>query len=136
MEDARRLGATDFVVTKDAAAMKRAKGLDLVLDTVAANHSFDPFLRLLRPRGALVLVGAPNDAIPVAPFALIQGNKRLAGSSIGGIRETQEMLDHCAAHGIVSDIETIAIDQINEAYDDMLEGRNIRGVIRYTDADR
>jgi len=120
-EDARRLGATDFVVTKDAEQMKRAKGLDLILDTVAANHSFDPFLRLLRPRGALVLVGAPNEAIPVAPFALIQGNRRLAGSSIGGIAETQEMLDHCAAHGIVSDIETIGIDQINEAYERVLK---------------
>ncbi|MFO0711134.1 MAG: NAD(P)-dependent alcohol dehydrogenase [Sandaracinus sp.] len=124
--DARRLGAHDFVVTKDPAAMKRARGLDLVLDTVSATHDYAPYLALLRPRGTMVLVGAPTAPAPLHAFSLIGGNKRLAGSMIGGMAQTQEMLDHCAAHGIVSDIERIAIDQINDAYE-----RVLRSDVRY-----
>jgi uncharacterized zinc-type alcohol dehydrogenase-like protein len=125
--DARRLGATDFVVTKDTAAFGRLAGkLDLVIDTVSAPHDYDAYLGLLRPRGAMVLVGAPPEPTPVHAFSLIGGNRRLAGSMIGGIAETQEMLDHCARHGIVSDIELIPIQKINEAYE-----RVLRSDVRY-----
>lgn len=114
--DARRLGATDFVVTRGAGLERLTGKLDLVIDTVSAPHAFDPLLACVRPGGAVVLVGVPPAAIGVQPFSLIGGNKILAGSMIGGIRETQEMLDHCAAHGIVSDIEIIPIQDINAAY--------------------
>jgi uncharacterized zinc-type alcohol dehydrogenase-like protein len=124
--DARRLGATDFVVTKGA-GLEGLKGqLDLIIDTVSAPHDYNEYLALLRPVGAMVLVGAPATATPLAPFSLIQGAKRLAGSMIGGIAETQEMLDHCAKHGIVSDVEIIPIQGINEAYE-----RVVRSDVRY-----
>jgi hypothetical protein len=104
--DARRLGAEDFVVTRDPRALARLAGqLDLLVDTVSARHDYNVYLALLRARGAMVLVGAPAEPSPFSPFSLILGNKKLAGSQIGGIAETQEMLDHCARHGIVSDIE-------------------------------
>jgi uncharacterized zinc-type alcohol dehydrogenase-like protein len=125
--DARRLGATDFVVTKDAAALARLAGaLDLVVDTVSPPHDYDAYLGLLRPRGTMAVVGAPPGPIPVHAFSLITGNRRLAGSMIGGIAETQEMLDHCARHGIVSDVEVIPIQRINEAYE-----RVLRSDVRY-----
>jgi len=120
--DARRLGATGFAVTKGGAAFaKLADPLDLVIDTVSAQHDYNAYLRLLRPRGTMVVVGVPTQAVPVHAFSLIGGNKRLAGSLIGGIAETQEMLDHCARHGIVSDIELIPIQEINEAYERVLK---------------
>ena len=119
--DARRLGATDFVVTRDAGFSRLRPHLDLIIDTVSAQHDYGAYLRLLRPRGAMVLVGAPPSATPVHAMSLIGGNKRLAGSMIGGIAETQEMLDHCAEHGIVSDVEIIPIHQINAAYERMLK---------------
>jgi uncharacterized zinc-type alcohol dehydrogenase-like protein len=125
--DARRLGATDFAVTKGGAAFTRLSGqLDLVIDTVSAPHDYDAYLGLLRPRGTMVLVGAPTSPAPVRAFSLIHGNRRLAGSMIGGISETQEMLDHCAKHGIVSDIELIPVQTINEAYE-----RVLRSDVRY-----
>ncbi len=120
-DDARRLGATDFVATKEGGLDRLAGLLDLVIDTVSAPHDLNPYLGLLRPRGTMVLVGAPSEPAPVQAFSLINGNKRLAGSMIGGIAETQEMLDHCAKHGVVSDIELIRIDQINEAYERVLK---------------
>ncbi len=121
-DDARRLGATDFAVTKNGDAFKRLAGkLDLIIDTVSAPHDYNAYLGLLRARGAMVLVGAPPGASGLQPFALIMGGKRLAGSLIGGIAETQEMLDHCAKHGIVSDIEVIPIQKINEAYDRVMK---------------
>lgn len=121
-EDARRLGARDFVVTRGMTAFEQLAGkLDLVIDTVSASHEYDPYLGTLRPRGAMVLVGAPSSPTPLHAFSLIGGNKRLAGSMIGGIAETQEMLDHCAEHGIVSDIEVIPIEKINEAYERVLK---------------
>ncbi len=123
-EDARRLGATDFVVTKGA--FTTARKLDLIIDTVSAPHEYNPYLALLRPRGAMVLVGAPAKPAPFHSFSLILGNKRLAGSMIGGIAQTQEMLDHCAKHGIGSDIEIIPIQKINEAYE-----RVLRSDVRY-----
>ena len=119
--DARRLGATGFVVTTPEALGALAGRFDFLLDTVSAEHDYNAFLNLPRPRGAMVLVGAPATAAPVHPFSLIMGSRILAGSAIGGIAETQEMLDHCAAHGIVSDIELIPIQQINAAYERVLK---------------
>ncbi len=120
--DAVRLGATDFIVTSDAVAMKKAAGsLDIVIDTVSAPHDYDTYLSLLRARGAMAIVGAPPTPVTLHAFSLILGGKRLVGSLIGGIAETQEMLDHCAKHGIGSDIEVIPIQQINDAYERVLK---------------
>jgi uncharacterized zinc-type alcohol dehydrogenase-like protein len=125
--DAARLGAKAFALTTGGAALKKlGKSFDLVIDTVSAPHDYDSYLRLLRPYGTMAVVGVPPSPTPVEAFALIDGNRRLAGSLIGGIRETQEMLDFCAEHAIVSDIELIAARQINEAYE-----RTLRGDVRY-----
>jgi uncharacterized zinc-type alcohol dehydrogenase-like protein len=119
--DARRLGASHFVNTKDPEALKAHAGtFDFVLDTVSAAHDVQGFLSVLRPGGVMVLVGAPPEAMKIGAMGLIWGNKTLAGSLIGGIPETQEMLDHCGKHGIVSDIEVIPMQKINEAYERML----------------
>ncbi len=120
-EDARRLGATDFVITKGNAFEKLAGQLDVIIDTVSAPHDYNAYLALLRPHGAMMLVGAPPGAASLQPFSLIMGGRQLAGSLIGGIAETQEMLEHCAKHGIVSDIELIPIEKINEAYERVLK---------------
>ena len=121
-EDALRLGADDFLVTKDETVFKQHTGrFDFILDTISAQHDYNAYLGLLRRDGTMVLVGVP-DPTPVHAFSLIVGRKRLAGSLIGGIRETQEMLDFCAAHGVASDIELIPIEQINTAYARMLKG--------------
>jgi len=120
--DARRLGAHSFELTSDEATFTRLAGrLDLIIDTISAPHDYNKYLGLLRPLGTMVIVGVPTEPAPVAAFSLIMGNKRLAGSAIGGIPETQEMLDYCAEHGIVSDIEVIPIQKINEAYDRMVK---------------
>ena len=120
--DARRLGASALAVTKDPSTFSRLRGhFDLILDTVSAQHDYGAYLSLLRTRGKMVIVGAPSHPTPISAFALIGGNKVLAGSMIGGIAETQEMLDHCARHGIVSDIELIPIQKINEAYERILK---------------
>jgi uncharacterized zinc-type alcohol dehydrogenase-like protein len=125
--DARRLGASGFEVTADEATFEKLKRrLDLIIDTVSAQHDYNKYLALLRPGGAMVLVGLPPDPVPVAASSLAFGNRRLVGSMIGGIAETQEMLDYCAEHGIVSDIEVIPIQQINEAYE-----RTMRADVRY-----
>jgi uncharacterized zinc-type alcohol dehydrogenase-like protein len=119
--DALRLGATEFAATKDEEIFKKLAGrFDLIIDTVSAKHDIGRQLGLLRPKGALVLNGVPPEPATIHAFALVSGNKRLAGSLIGGIAETQEMLDHCAKHGIVSDVEMIPIQKINEAYERML----------------
>ncbi len=119
--DARRLGASHFVNTKDPEALKAHAGtFDFLLDTVSAAHDVQGFLSVLRPGGVMVLVGAPPEPMKIGAMALIWGNKTLAGSLIGGIPETQEMLDHCGKHGIVSDIEVIPMQKINEAYERML----------------
>jgi uncharacterized zinc-type alcohol dehydrogenase-like protein len=124
--DARALGATDFLVTTTPDALAtRAGTLDLIIDTVSAPHDYNAYLNLLRPHGAMVLVGAPPEPSPLLAFALIMGNRTLAGSVIGGIAETQEMLDRCAAHGIVSDVELIPIQQVNEAYERVLPGTGV-----------
>ena len=123
-EDALRLGAKEVVVSKDKAQMKaHLNSFDFILNTVAASHDLDPFLALLKLDGTMTLVGAPATPHPSpGVFGLIMKRRRLAGSLIGGIPETQEMLDFCAEHGIVSDIETIPMSQINEAYERMLKG--------------
>lgn len=125
--DARRLGAAGFEITKDEKTFEKlARRFDLIIDTISAPHDYNKYLGMLRPQGAMVLVGVPPEPSPVEAFSLIAGNRRLAGSSIGGIAQTQEMLDYCAAHKIVSDIEVIPVQKINEAYDRML-----RGDVRY-----
>ncbi len=125
--DARRLGAHAFEVTRDDATFtKLGKRFDLIVDTVSAEHDYNKFLGLLRPRGTMVVVGVPPTPSTVAANSLIGGNRRLAGSLIGGIAETQEMLDYCAAKQIVADVEVIPMQQINQAYERML-----RADVRY-----
>jgi len=122
-EDARRLGADEVVISRNPQEMARHAGsFHFILNTVAAPHNLDAFLVLLKRDGAMVLVGAPGEPHPSPTvFNLIMRRRTLAGSLIGGIAETQEMLDFCAEHGIVSDIELIPIQQINEAYERMLK---------------
>lgn len=122
-DDALKLGADEVVISKDAQAMAaRANTLDFIINTVAAPHDLDQFLVLLKRDGVMTLVGAPAEPHPSpAVFNLIMKRRSLAGSLIGGIAETQEMLDFCAEHGIVSEIEIIPIEQIDEAYDRMLK---------------
>ena len=120
--DAKRLGAHKFVLTSDAAQIKDVMGyFDFILDTVSADHDYNFYLGLLRTSGVMVCVGAPAAPATVPAFNLIFGRKSIAGSLIGGIPETQEMLDFCAEHNIVSDIELIRMDQINEAYERLLK---------------
>ena len=123
-EDALALGADEVVISKDADAMAaQAKTLDLIINTVAAPHDLDAFLQILKRDGTMVLVGAPDSPHPSPQvFNLIMKRRAIAGSMIGGIPETQEMLDFCAEHGIVSDIEMIRADEINCAYERMLKG--------------
>ncbi|MFM1872183.1 MAG: hypothetical protein RL398_1605 [Planctomycetota bacterium] len=121
--DAKRLGAHEVVLSNDAAAMTaRAGSLDFVLDTVSAPHNLNAYLELLVRDGAMVMVGAPAEPIPLGVFSLLFGRRSLAGSAIGGIRETQEMLDFCGRHGIVCDIEKVAPGRVNEAYERLLRG--------------
>jgi len=122
--DAEALGAHEVVVTRDAAALAAwGKRLDLIINTVAAPHDLDAYLALLKRDGTMVLVGAPSSPHPSPQvFNLIMKRRALAGSMIGGIPETQEMLDFCAEHGIVADIEMIRADEINVAYERMLAG--------------
>jgi alcohol dehydrogenase (NADP+) len=121
--DAKRLGADEVVVSKNAEEVqKHASSFDFILDAVSAEHDLNQFLALLRKDGTLCLVGAPEKPLPVAAFNLLFGRHRLSGSAIGGIRETQEMLDFCAEHNITADVERIPIQQINTAYDRLLKG--------------
>ncbi len=121
-EDARRLGADEVVISKDAAAMEtQANRFDFIIDTVSAEHDVNPYLNALKRDGAMVLVGAPEKPVSVAAFSLLPKRLSFAGSMIGGIKETQEMLDFCGTHGITSDVEIIPIQKINEAYERMLK---------------
>src|SRR5246127_3423725 len=121
--DAKRLGADEVVNSRNSEEMqKHAGSFDFILDTVSADHDLNAYLQLLKLDGTMTLVGAPEKPAAVAAFNLIMKRRRLAGSAIGGIRETQEMLDFCAKHGITSDIELIKIQQINQAYDRLLKG--------------
>ena len=123
-EDARRLGADEVVISRNAEEMaKHTSSFHFILDTVAAPHNLDAFLTLLRRDGVMVLVGAPGEPHPSPGIInLILGRRSLAGSLIGGILETQEMLDFCAEHGITSDVEIIPIQKIDEVYERMLKG--------------
>lgn len=123
VQDAKRLGADDVVLSKDKTQMEKYAGkLHFVLDAVSAEHDINSYLNQLRVDGSLALVGAPEHPLPVAAFSLIPYRRSFAGSMIGGIAETQEMLDFCGKHNIVSDIEMINIQQINEAYERLLKG--------------
>ncbi len=121
--DAKRLGAHKFVLTSDEAQAKSvANYFDFIFDTVSAPHDYNIYLGMLKTNGNMVCVGVPPPGEPVAPFNLIFQRRSLAGSLIGGLPETQEMLDYCAEHNIVSDVEVIAMKDINEAYERMLKG--------------
>ncbi len=126
-QDARRLGAHDFVVTADPKSLApHANRFDVILDTVSAPHDLNAYLNLLRRDGVLAMVGAPAKPLEVQVFSLLLKRRSLAGSIIGGIRETQEMLDYCAEKNITSDVEVIPIQQVNEAYE-----RTLKGDVRY-----
>jgi len=119
--DAKRMGADEIVISKNEAEMqKHSNSFDFILDTVSAEHDLNAYLNLLKRDGTLTLVGAPPKPPEVQIFGLLMKRRQLAGSGIGGIRETQEMLDFCAEHGITSDIELIPIQQINQAYERLL----------------
>jgi uncharacterized zinc-type alcohol dehydrogenase-like protein len=120
--DAKRLGADEVILSKDADAMaKHASSFDFILDAVSAEHDINAYLSLLKLDGTLALVGLPAQPLPVVPFNLALPRRQFAGSAIGGIAETQEMLDFCAEHNIVSDIEIIPIQKIEEAYARLLQ---------------
>ncbi len=121
--DALRLGADEVVISKNGAEMeKHGASFDFILDAVSAEHDLNAYLRLLKLDGTMTLVGAPEKPAAIYGFNLLIKRRSLAGSAIGGIRETQEMLDFCAENGITSDIELIPIQQINQAYDRLLKG--------------
>ena len=121
-EDALRLGADEVVISRNSNEMqKHAFSFDFILDAVAANHDINAYLNLLGRDGNITLVGAPEKPLAVSAFSLIMGRRSLSGSPIGGIAETQEMLDFCGEHNITADVEVIAIQQVNEAYERLLK---------------
>jgi uncharacterized zinc-type alcohol dehydrogenase-like protein len=121
-QDAVRLGADEVVISRNANEMeKHANSFDFILDAVSAEHDINAYINLLRRDGNITLVGAPEKPLPVAAFALIPGRRSLSGSPIGGIAETQEMLDFCGAHNITADVEVIPIQKVNEAYERLLK---------------
>jgi uncharacterized zinc-type alcohol dehydrogenase-like protein len=121
-EDALRLGADDVVLSKDPEDMQRHAGtFDFILDAVAAEHDINAYIHQLKRDGNITLVGAPEKPLPVGAFGLIFGRRSLSGSPIGGLAETQEMLDFCGEHNITADVEVIPVDKINEAYERMLK---------------
>jgi uncharacterized zinc-type alcohol dehydrogenase-like protein len=121
-EDALRLGADEVVVSRNTDEMKKHTGsFDFILDAVSADHDINAYINLLRRDGTLTLVGAPEKPLAVSAFGLLFGRRSLSGSPIGGIRETQEMLDFCGAHNITADIEVIPIQKVNEAYERLLK---------------
>jgi uncharacterized zinc-type alcohol dehydrogenase-like protein len=126
-QDAKRLGAADSVVSSDARTLDAlADRFDFILDTVSAPHDVNAYLDLLRRDGVLTMVGVPPKALEIEPFSLILKRRHLTGSGVGGLRETQDMLDYCADHHVTSDIELIPIQQVNEAYE-----RTLKGDVRY-----
>jgi uncharacterized zinc-type alcohol dehydrogenase-like protein len=122
IDDVKRLGADEVVLSTDPEQMQKQSKFDVILDAVSAKHDVNPYLGMLKVDGSLVLVGAPAEQLSVGAFSLLMGRKNFAGSNIGGIRETQEVLDFCAEHNITADIEIININQINEAFERMLKG--------------
>ena len=126
-DDALRLGADDVVVSRNSDEMqKHAGSFDFILDTVSADHDVNAYLQLLRVNGNLTLVGAPPKPLAVAAFSLILNNRNMSGSSIGGLPQTQEMLDFCGTHQITADVEVIPIQKVNEAYE-----RLVRSDVKY-----
>ncbi|MGE0471777.1 MAG: NAD(P)-dependent alcohol dehydrogenase [Nitrospira sp.] len=121
-EDAQRLGAHEVIVSRNANEMQKHVGtFDFILDTVSAEHDINQYLNLLRLNGNMTLVGAPPKPLSLSSFALILGNRSISGSNIGGIRETQEMLDFCGQHNITADVEIIPIQKVNEAWERLLK---------------
>jgi uncharacterized zinc-type alcohol dehydrogenase-like protein len=116
-EDAERLGADKVVLSSDAGQMKSCPKQDMILDTVSAKHNVNVYLNLLKVDGSLVLVGLPNEPLEVGAFNVVNGRKSFSGSNIGGLAETQEVLDFCAEHNIIAEIELIKPEQINEAFE-------------------
>lgn len=121
-EDAKRLGADNVVLSTDVNQMRNSLKQDMILDTVSARHDVNAYLDLLKVDGALVLVGLPNEPLEVGAFNVVHGRKSFSGSNIGGIAETQEVLDFCAEHNITADIELIKADEVNEAFDRLEKG--------------
>lgn len=120
--DAVRLGADDAIISTDAEQMQQHAGtFDFILDTVSADHDINTYINMLARDGNITLVGAPETPLPISRFALLFGRKSISGSLIGGLPETQEMLDFCGEHNITADVEVIPIQKINEAYDRMLK---------------
>lgn len=122
MEDAKNLGADHAILSTDKSAMKEQKGFDMILDTVSAKHDVNVYLRALKVDGSLVLVGLPNEPLEIGAFNVVNGRKSFSGSNIGGIAETQEVIDFCAEHGITADIELIKPSEINEAFERLEKG--------------
>jgi uncharacterized zinc-type alcohol dehydrogenase-like protein len=121
-DDALRLGANEVVVSRDANAMQKHTGsFDFILDAVSAHHDINAYLNLLRPNGTITIVGAPEKPLAVSAFSLLMGRRNLSGSLIGGIAETQEVLDFCGQHNITADVEVIPIQKVNEAYERLLK---------------
>ena len=122
-KEAERLGASNFAATSQEGTFTRlARQFDFIIDTVSAAHDYNAYLDLLKTDGTYIVVGAPREPISIQPFTLILRRRRMVGSLIGGIRETQDMLDFCGDHGITSDVEVIPIQQINEGYERVLQG--------------
>jgi uncharacterized zinc-type alcohol dehydrogenase-like protein len=121
-DDARRLGADEIIVSRNADEMqKHAGSFDFILDSVSAEHDINAFINMLRRDGNITLVGAPDKPLPVSVFGLIFKRRSVSGSPIGGIPETQEMLDFCGAHNLTADVEVIPIQKVNEAYERLLK---------------
>jgi uncharacterized zinc-type alcohol dehydrogenase-like protein len=121
-EDARRLGADEVVISRNAGEMqKHVESFDFILDTVSADHDINAYINLLRRDGNLTIVGAPPKPLGVSAFSLIMRRRSFSGSNIGGIAETQEMLDFCGTHNIIADVEVIPIQKVNEAYERLLK---------------
>jgi uncharacterized zinc-type alcohol dehydrogenase-like protein len=124
---AKRLGAHDFVMTRDDEKMQQlANHFDFIIDTVSAAHDYDVSLGLLRTNGVIICVGLPSGQEQFSPFNLVLGRRSIGGSLIGGLPETQEMLNYCGGHGITANVEVIPIQQVNQAYD-----RIVKGDVRY-----
>jgi uncharacterized zinc-type alcohol dehydrogenase-like protein len=121
--DAQKLGADEVVITKDAKAVaKHAGSFDFILDCVSAPHDVNQYLDLLKLHGTMCLVGLPESPVSISPFSIITNRRSFSGSMVGGMPETQEMLDYCAEHNIVSEIELISVDRLAEAYDRVVKG--------------
>ncbi|MDR1451977.1 MAG: NAD(P)-dependent alcohol dehydrogenase [Helicobacteraceae bacterium] len=121
-DDVKRLGADEFVLTKDVEQMQNTPKLDMILDTVSGKHDVNQYLNLLKTDGSLVIVGLPVEPLAVRTFNLVHARRSFSGSNIGGIRETQEVLDFCAEHNITADIELISVQDINTAFDRLQKG--------------